>query len=246
MKIIKTLSLLVAGSLLVASCTTYGQASAGFAGAALGSHIGRDIGFLAGGHHHFGGGNAALGSLIGAGIGAALGVGIQSSIENSQQQRYQQQYQNNRTSTDDYQTSGGGYSTNRSNSSSSSSFGYEGSYSNKSTAVSNSFVTVEQLNYMDGDGDGYMSKGETIEVETYITNNTNSTLPNVSIRLNSSDDNIALSSPLITTLSPGQKIRYTGRIYCKKARSNNAAQVSVTVSTSGQNLSTNALPIYMK
>lgn len=259
MNTIKSLSLIVAGSVLIASCTSYGQLGAGLTGAAIGSHVGRDIGFLAGGGPwHFGGRNAALGSLIGMGVGAALGVGIQNSIEQNQNKTYQntqRQYQNNTTSTygnssvssDDYQTGGGAsYSSNYGTS----------NYSNNTTATtstvtsapsSNNYVSVDQLTYMDGDGDGYVSKGETIEVETYIVNKTNASLQNVTISLNANDSRyVTLSSPLVTSLSPGQKIRYTGRVYCQKAKSNTPVNVSVNVNTNGQNVSTNALTVYMK
>lgn len=257
MKAIKTFSLIVAASLLVSSCTTYGQFGAGMAGASLGSHIGRDIGYLSSGHH-FSGRSAALGSLIGAGVGAALGVSIQNGIEQSRERRYeraqnrqynnqngqynnQYQYQDNGTSNDDYQT-GGGANYNGSNGSS-----YNGSSYSSRQSSSNAYITVEPLSYMDGNGDGYLSKNETIEVETYIKNTTNEPLKNVTISLVTEESRyVTLSSPLVTSLAPGQKVRYTGRIYCQKTKKNAPFSVSVNVLTNGANCSTGSISIYMK
>lgn len=259
MKTIKTFSLIVAASLIVSSCTTYGQFGAGMAGASLGSHLGRDIGYLAGGHHyHFSGRSAALGSLIGAGVGAALGVSIHNGIEQARERRYeraqnQQNYQNNQygnqnqyqnygTSSDDYQTGGGsGYgSSNGSSSNGSSSCSSRPSYSN-------AYVTVESISYMDGNGDGYLSKNETIEIDTYITNTTSAPLNNVTISIVSNDTrNVTLSSPLVTSLAPGQKVHYTGRVYCQKVKKNAPISVSVNVLTNGANCNTGSISIYMK
>lgn len=262
MKTIKTFSLIVAASLIVSSCTTYGQFGAGMAGASLGSHIGRDIGYLSSGHY-FSGRSAALGSLIGAGVGAALGVSIQNGIEQSRERRYereknrqfnnqynqygnqnqyQNQYQDYGTQNDDYQTSGGaGYGSQNSSSS------YNGSSISSRPSASNAYVTVEPLSYMDGDGDGCLSKNETIEVETYITNNTNEPLRNVTISLVTDDARyVSLSSPLVTSLAPRQKVRYTGRVYCQKTKKNAPLSVSVNVLTNGANCSTGSISVYMK
>lgn len=124
---IKLISLAAATSLLFASCTSYNQASAGWTGAAVGSHIG----YLAGYHHHgYYGHGSLLGSLIGAGVGAAVGVSIENSIERNAErraaeraQRYEQNRQNRQANqryeqnpptqsektygTDDWQTEGG-------------------------------------------------------------------------------------------------------------------------------------------
>lgn len=256
MKAIKTFSFIVAASLIMSGCTTYGQFGAGVTGAAIGSHVGRDIGYLAGGHHHhFGGSSSALGSLIGAGVGAALGVSIQNSIEQSRERRYertqnQRQYnqgqygqsQNGAYNGDDYQTGGGAGSTVSSGQSA-----YNGTMQNSRPTSSNAYVTVQPLTYMDADGDGYIGKGETIEVETYITNTSNQILRNMTISLVSEDTRyVMLSSPLVTTLSPGQKVRYTGRVYCQKAKKNAPVSVSVNVQANGANCNTGSIAIYMK
>lgn len=241
MKNLKALSLILATSILVASCTSYSQAAAGLTGAAVGSHIGRDIGYLAGGGYYgFGGRSSALGSLIGAGVGAALGVSIQNGIERSRERRYEE-HQNRRqnddrgSATDDYQTGGGNSHSGQGNS----------SWSRPS--ASNSFITVEPLTYMDADGDGYVGKGETIEVCTYITNTSNAPLRDVTISLVASDLRyVTLSSPLVTTLSPGQKIRYTGRVYCQKTKYNKPVDINVNVKVNGSTLSSGIVSIYMK
>ena len=240
MKSIKTLSLIVATSVLVASCTSYNQAAAGVTGAALGSRIGRDIGWLTSGHH-FGGRNAALGSLIGAGVGAALGVGIQNSIENSRANRAGRTVERSQDpySSDDYQTGGGASDYSRTP--------VNGNTSYNRTTASNKYVSVESLTYMDGDGDGYISKGETIEVDTYITNISDKKLRSVRISLNVSEEKyVTFSSPLIIDLNPGQKVKYTGRIYCQKTKSDYPVNVSVDVNAEGMTTSTGTLSVYMK
>lgn len=261
MKTIKTFSLIVAASLIVSSCTTYGQFGAGMAGAAIGSRVGRDIGYLSSGHY-FSGRSAALGSLIGAGVGAALGVSIQNGIEQNRERRYereqnrqynqynnqngqygnQDQYQNYGSSNDDYQT-GGGAGYGGSNNSSS----YGGSSYSSRPSSSNAYVSIEPLSFMDGDGDGCISKNETIEVETYIKNTTNEPLRNVTISLITDDVRyVTLSSPLVTSLAPGQKVRYTGRVYCQKVKKNTPLSVSVNVLTNGANCNTGSISVYMK
>lgn len=240
MKNIKVLSFVLATSILVASCTSYGQAAAGLTGAAVGSRIGRDIGYIAGGGYHgFGGSSSALGSLIGAGVGAALGVSIQNGIERSRERRYEERqnrrHEDNRPVTnEDYQTGG-------------SSSGNGQGYSWSRPSASNSFISIDPLTYMDANGDGYLGKGETIEVCTYITNTTNAPLRDINISLSASDLRyVTLSSPLVTTLSPGQKIRYTGRVYCQKTKYNKPVDVSVNVKANGSTLSSEVISIYMK
>lgn len=226
--------LILASSIFLASCSSYGQFSAGATGALVGSHIGRDIGHVVGGGRYYGGGSSALGSLIGAGVGAALGVGIQNSIERSRERRYEEhsrhQHGTEQTSRDEYRTNGG----------------YQGAETS-SVTISNSLIGIEPLTYTDANGDGYVSKGETIEVETYIENISKSTLKNVTISLVVPEDRyVSLSSPLQTTLQPGQKIRYTGRVYCTKTKKGKSFNVSVNVNAKGANVSTGNLLIYMK
>lgn len=231
MKKMKFGALVMAGAIVVSSvssCTSSFQATSGATGAMIGSRVGEAIGFVSG-RGHFRGHNAALGSLIGAGVGAALGVGIASHIEKQERQAYDRDEADHRHSAQrsdervrnnsDYQT-GGGYSGNDE-------FGGNSGYSaNSNTAV----LSISELSYMDADGDGYFSKGEVCEIEGFIKNNTNTVLNDVVIYLGTDNEKDFSKSPsLTTTLQPGQKIRYTGRICCKKARRGQAVNVNLNV-----------------
>lgn len=230
----------LAVAMLVSSCTSSYQAAGGLNGAIIGSHIGSAVGFLSG-HGHFRGENAALGSLIGMGIGAVLGVGIASQIEENEKaeanRRYEQQNGVNRRTDDDipYQTGGGAY--NRTTS--------DGRIA-KSTAPS-AIVSLSDLTYMDVDGDGYISKDETIEVEGFITNTSESVLRDIIIQLEVSDPKAFSVSPsLTTTLQPGQKIRYTGRVHCIKTRGNEAVGISLNAIYAGKTYTTNDIYVGVK
>lgn len=244
---IKVFSLIAAASILISSCTSYSQAAAGLAGASIGSRLGRDVGYLTGGWR-FGGSSAALGSLIGAGVGAALGVGIHNGIEQNRERRTMDRARDRQDRLDrttkgndyDYQIGGGsngGYAPQDS-------YQQEG-YAN--TTVSNAYVSVSPLTYMDGDGDGYISKNEAVEVEAYITNTSGRDLQDVTISLEGPDSRyVTVSSPITITLRAGQKIRYTGRIYCQRAKSNRTVDVRVGVRAGSTKLNSSPLAIYLR
>lgn len=208
---------------LASSCSSSYQASAGVTGAYLGGHIGETVGFLSG-HGHFRGENAALGSLVGMGVGAILGIGIANQIEKNQQQS------NNTYSNPDadYQTGGGaGYDGGAYKNDS-----YRGAYG-KSYALS-SGLEVSDLSYTDSNGDGMLSKNEVIEVESVITNTTDKLMKNVIIWLEVDNVKCCSVSPSLTTsLEPGETIRYTGRIYGKKARSGQSVTVTLGTNYAG-------------
>jgi len=229
MKATKITCLTLATAMLASSCTTSYQAAGGLTGAMIGSHVGETIGALSS-HGHFRGESAALGSLIGMGIGAILGVGIASQIEENERVRYEE-YSNDvshHTSTE--QNSGN------------ESPGYQiggSAYNGMSTSA---VLSISDLTYMDADGDGCISKGETIEVEGYITNSTKATLHNIVISMNVSDSKAFSTSPsLTTTLYPGQRIRYTGRVHCNRLRHNQSVGIGIGVEHAGKNSISNSL-----
>ena len=241
--------LTLATALLVSSCTSSYQAAGGVTGAMIGSHVGGAVGALAG-HGHFHGRNAALGSLIGMGIGAILGVGITSQIEEQERaesRRYEDhrrsegnvQYDGYENDNVDYQTSGG-YQGGQDNP------GYHISKSSN-TPVASSVLSISELTYMDTDGNGYISKGETIEVEGYITNTSNSVLRDIVIHLDVNDNKAFSVSPsLTTTLQPGQKIRYTGRVHCIRTRNVESLGINLNTDYAGKTYSSNSLFLGVK
>lgn len=206
MKTTKATCFALAAALLISSCSSSYQAQGGVTGALIGSRVGETIGFLSG-HGHFRGENAALGSLIGMGVGAVLGVGIASQIEQGEQIGQRPKRTDRYDETPDYQTGSGAYA-----------------------GTIPGAVSISDLTYMDSDGDGLFSKNETLEVEGFITNTSNEPLKDIVIFLKSDNTkDVSISPSLTTTLRPGQKIRYTGRLHCKKAH--NGKTLSVTLNT---------------
>ena len=227
-------TILLAAVTMLSSCQTSGQAAAGLTGAAIGSTLGSAIGGATGGHYgrygyyHYNGQGAALGSLIGMGVGAALGVAIQKSAEENERRQYE-----NYQEYDSYEQNSN-YSRNYSN-------------NNYTPAPSRLPVLISEVTYFDGNGDGFMSKGETLEVETYIENRSNSTLYSVDIVLDTQQSKYVIaSSPLTITLEPRQKVRYSGRIYCRKAKNGRSVPLTITVSEGNQMAQSETINLYMK
>ena len=239
--------LTLASALLVSSCTSSYQAAGGVTGAMIGSHVGGAIGALSG-HGHFRGESAALGSLIGMGIGAILGVGITSQIEEQERERAEarrnENYDQVNTHNDDgYYDNNVGYQT---------SGGYQGVVENNNYqiakgSVASTVLTISDISYMDADGDGYISKDETIEVEGYITNTSNSVLRDIVIYLNVNEPkSFSVSPSLTTTLQPGQKIRYTGRVHGKRTRGHTTLGINLNTDYAGKTYTSNTLFVGVK
>ncbi len=206
---------------MLSSCQTSGQALAGLTGAAIGSNIGGAIGASTGGGYsrwgyHYSGRGAALGSLIGMGVGAALGVAIQKSAENAEMRQYEK---------------------------------YEESEPQREYAPAPSRlpVRISEVTYFDGNGDGYLSKGETIEVETYIENISERTLYSVDIVLDTQKSKyVTVSSPLTITLEPHQKVKYSARIFCRKAKDGRAVPLTIGIASGNETAQSETINIYMR
>ena len=244
--------LTLAAALLASSCTSSYQAAGGVTGAMLGSHIGGAVGALSG-HGHFRGESAALGSLIGMGIGAILGVGITSQIEEQERaeaRRYEDYGQDRTTVGNDgyydnhvgYQTSGGYQEGNRAVQEN-----HNYQICSYNGSITSTVLSISDLTYMDADGNGYISKDETIEVEGYITNTSNSVLHDIVIHLNVNDPKaFSISPSLTTTLQPGQKIRYTGRVHCLRTRGVTSASINLNTDYAGRTYTSNSLFVGVK
>lgn len=245
--------LALAAILLVSSCTSSYQAAGGVTGAMIGSQVGGAVGVLSG-HGPFRGESAALGSLIGMGIGAILGVGISSQIEEQERaeaRRYEERVQNSTIGNNDgyydnnvgYQTSGGYQGGQNVQSNHNYQIG-NGSYDG---AIASTVLSISELSYMDADGDGYISKDETIEVEGFITNTSNSVLRDIVIYLNVSEPkSFSVSPSLTTTLQPGQKIRYTGRVHGNRTRGHTSLGINLSTEYAGKTYTSNTLFVGVK
>ena len=227
MKTTKITYLILAIAMLTGGCTSSYQASGGVAGAMIGGQIGEAIGFLSG-HGPFRGRSAALGNLVGMGVGAALGIGITSQIESNEKEKYQRSKDREYGYNDynqEYKTEGGAYAG----------------------ASRPSPLHVSNISYTDMTGDGYLSKDETIEMEGFITNTSSFPLEDVIIYINVDNvKHLTVSPPLTTTLRPGQKIRYTGRIHCGKARRGHDIVVSLNAKYGNKICSSENLLLRMK
>lgn len=244
--------LTLATALLASSCTSSYQAAGGMTGAMIGSHVGSAVGVLAG-HGPFRGESAALGSLIGMGIGAILGVGITSQIEEQERaeaRRYENYGQSNAGYDGGYYDNNAGYQT---------SGGYQGGQEvqkihnyqigdgTNEGAVASTVLSISELSYMDVDGDGYISKDETIEVEGFITNTSNSVLRDIVIYLNVNEPkSFSVSPSLTTTLQPGQKIRYTGRVHGNRTRGHTSLGINLNTEYAGKSYTSNTLFVGVK
>lgn len=214
-------ALALAGAMLVTSCTSSYKANAGMRGALIGGRVGEAIGAISG--HGFYSGKAAWGSLIGTGVGALLGVGIASAIEEKERKAYEN---SNGYDQRDYAPS---YDQRD----------YTPSYSGRPLGVS-----VTNLRYLDADGDGWVKKGETIEIQAYINNTSGRMIRDLTLCLAVSDErHYTVSHPLTTELGPNQRIRYTGRVYCKKASRGDAVKVWINASCGQQVHSSEAIVI---
>ena len=187
------------------------------------------------------------------GIGAILGVGITSQIEEQERaeaRRYEGYGQVNTRNDGGYYDNNVGYQT---------SGGYQGGQNVQSNhnyqigngsydgAIASTVLSISELSYMDADGDGYISKDETIEVEGFITNTSNSVLRDIVIYLNVSEPkSFSVSPSLTTTLQPGQKIRYTGRVHGNRTRGHTSLGINLSTEYAGKTYTSNTLFVGVK
>ena len=114
-------------------------------------------------------------------------------------------------------------------------------------AIASTVLSISELSYMDADGDGYISKDETIEVEGFITNTSNSVLRDIVIYLNVSEPkSFSVSPSLTTTLQPGQKIRYTGRVHGNRTRGHTSLGINLSTEYAGKTYTSNTLFVGVK
>lgn len=216
MKKTQMISMILVATLLVSSCTTPNQVAGGVTGAAIGSRVGGAVGAIASGGR-FVGRSSALGALVGAGVGAIIGVGITSEAEKNENNYLMKR------KTEKVKRSAGIIEQN------------QGVNIRETPAREANPTALSELTYMDVTGDGAISKNETIELEGYVTNTSDDVLSNVVIQLNISDTKAFLISPPLTTdLQPGQKIRYNGRVHCRKTRRNHAVEICLTTICEGK------------
>lgn len=225
MKKTKIVCLIMAATLLTSSCSSSYQESGTLTGAMIGGEIGEAVGFLSG-HDHSRGRSAAVGRLVGMGVGAVLGYGITSQVEANERvtpkrdkhRDYDKDYY-----SQGYQTGGG-------------------------AGMSNiHLLKLSDISFAGMTSDGYISKNEIVEVEGYITNMSNKTFEDIVIFINVNDaKHFTVSPSFTTTLQPGQRIRYTGRVLCRKARHGQSAVISLNAKYGNQISSSENLMLRMR
>lgn len=201
------------------------------AGAEIGGVVGEALGWMSTDRHD-GPGKAMLGSVIGTVAGAVIGNAItkdrpkyDNNYYDNQTYEYSERDNYRRNDNDDYQT-GGGYSNNyiekksRANRKDSHSYNYN-DYS--------SFV-IKNIYFEDEDGDGRVSRNETVNIIYEVTNTSNIYLNDVVLKVEAVDcgRNFALSPATTVNIAPGETLRYKAKAFCKSKPSFNTATFRVS------------------
>lgn len=164
------------------------------AGAEIGGTIGEAIGWLSTSRHD-GPGKAMLGSIIGTIAGAAIGNSLSSKSER------------NETYGDDYVSKRIGKKMKKANASE--------SYENNNADYSNSPLLISNLTYQDEDGDGRISKYETINVIYEVTNTSDHIVAaTLSIDDVENAKTMVFSPSTDLMLDSHQTIRYKAKAFC--------------------------------
>lgn len=208
-------TVLVTGMSL-SSCTYNGYEGylGTMAGAEIGGVIGESIGWMSTSRHH-GPGNALLGGIIGTVAGAAIGNAIGNDAADARRERQRRYRQEQHTTT--YR----GTSTDKA--------GYE--YDNFSSGAGTNALVITNLKYEDEDGDGVISKYETINV-IYEVTNTSARNVEVSLVTGNNNSNFEFSPETTTTIEAGSTIRYKAKVFCKSVPKNVYTEIPVYVRSS--------------
>lgn len=221
----------------ITSCETMDQRSylGTMAGAEIGGTIGEALGWLSTSRHD-GPGKAMLGSIIGTVAGAAIGNVLSSKSSKKEAARSYDDYSYNRQNESDYQTGGGydsydynNYNYNQSRQSKKSRKAQDDTY-----AYNNGMLTISRVSYQDEDGDGRISKYETVNVIYEVTNHGQSTAT-VTLSIDDAENarNFAFSPSNTVDMRPGETIRYKAKVFCKSRPSSGYANVRVYARSQG-------------
>lgn len=229
---------IVCGSVL-SGCTYSGYESyAGtMVGAQIGSVIGESIGWLSTSRHG-GPGTAMLGSVIGTAVGAVIGNSIGNEAAESKRQERAERKQRQRAEranrvarqeeTDNYDFSG---------------IQTEGGRDASVAAINNNSLVISNLHYEDEDGDGKMSKYETVNV-IYEVHNPNSYPVDANLITGDNNPNLEFSPVTNTRIEAGKSIRYKAKVFCKKVPDGNYTEIPLAVS--GEGIETSSATIRIK
>ena len=190
------------------------------AGAEIGGVIGEALGWMSTSRHD-GPGKAMLGSIVGTVAGAAIGnaltkektttVGRRDNVRDNR--RYEEDF------NPGYQIGGGGNEgyINQNSNYAGSARGNNGSYS---------FLTISNVSYQDEDGDGRISRNETINIIYEVTNTSRNAVDDVELKIESLDGDkyFAVSPSNSVKIAAGECIHYKAKAFCKSRPSKSPAQ----------------------
>jgi len=220
----------------ITSCETMDSRSylGTMAGAEIGGTIGEALGWMSTSRHD-GPGKAMLGSIIGTVAGAAIGNVLTSpkSKKEAKAKRYDEYSDYNdyssqrREDYNDYQT-GGGYDSYNNNYNSSRQTKKNRKDQDNSYAYNNGMLTISKVSYQDEDGDGRISRYETVNVIYEVTNHGQSSA-NVVLSVDDPENgrHFAFSPSNSVDMRPGETVRYKAKIFCKSKPSSGYANVRV-------------------
>lgn len=249
-------ALLVSTAFSSCSYTSSGNYLGTMAGAEIGGVVGEALGWMST-DRHSGPGKAMLGSIIGTVAGAAIGNSITKdrAEEINIGRRNDMDYGNA-----DYQTGGGydshgtygyneGYNRNQygshdtyvPDSRNRSDSKFNGRYGN-GYSIGNGDLAISHVTFEDEDGDGRISRNETVNIMYEVTNKGHRTYSDVILKVDVEDDarKFALSPSTTTTIAPGQTVRYKAKAFCKSRTSSGNVTFRVSAnSMNGGNASAN-------
>ena len=200
------------------------------AGAEIGGVIGEALGWMSTSRHD-GPGKAMLGTIVGTVAGAAIGNALTKDNTTRTTVGRRDNTRDNRRYEEDYnpgyQIGGGGnYDgyTNRQNNYAGSSYDGSNSYS---------FLTISNMSYQDEDGDGRISRNETINIIYEVTNTSKNPVDDVELKIEALDGDkyFAVSPSNTTKIAAGECIRYKAKAFCKSKPTKSPAQFKLSASS---------------
>ena len=104
------------------------------------------------------------------------------------------------------------------------------------------YQAISHVTFEDEDGDGRISRNETVNIMYEVTNKGHRTYSDVILKVDVEDDarKFALSPSTTTTIAPGQTVRYKAKAFCKSRTSSGNVTFRVSAnSMNGGNASAN-------
>ena len=244
---------LLAGSML-SSCTygSYESYLGTMAGGEIGGIIGESIGWMSTSRHS-GPGNAMLGGIIGTVAGAVIGnsIGNQAGEANKARRAERKRKKEERQS---YENSGSynNYENNGNYSGGNETYDFSRYQTEGGRATeqlksagnySSSALQMGDLHYEDENGDGKVSKYETINVIYTVTNPSSTDVEVSLVTGDNKNTHFEYSPAYNTTIGAGKTIRYKAKVFCKSVPKGSHSTIPVFVKSSSSGTITDNIQI---